>query len=171
VIQLTGTAAISGNGVFTNLGSIYRFGGGLRSPSTCVIGTEFHNLAGAGIVQIEADTLALTNPVADNADTIMVFPTASFNTMATFTNLDGGVVLGGGHINVTINNLVIQKFSQFVVLNWTAIPGADHYDIYRATQPYDDISSYSLIGSSLDPSYAIFNGASLPRAFYRVVPR
>jgi hypothetical protein len=174
-LYLAGDAAITGTGVIENSGSIYRRSGASRTPSLCNITTEFHNLSGTGYLAVEVDTLALTNPVADNAGVINIYTDATLQVASTFENLPGGVIQGGGDMSIVIRNLTIVRQGNSVQLLWTRVPGeVQYYDIYRATLPSEDLGQYSVIGRVYyDEETTVYSYTtpmgSREKAFYRVV--
>jgi M6 family metalloprotease-like protein len=68
-------------------------------------------------------------------------------------------------INVSLNtpDVRLSNLSGNRILTWTAIPGANNYQIYRSL----DNLSFELIGSTVLPQYQ--DSSSLIQAFYRIV--
>jgi len=72
---------------------------------------------------------------------------------------------------VAVNDLCIRIEQNDVLLNWTEVHGANEYDIYWSAEPYEEITSSVLLGSTYLPFFQHVNGAVESRGFYRVIAR
>ncbi|PKN72679.1 MAG: hypothetical protein CVU50_05940 [Candidatus Cloacimonetes bacterium HGW-Cloacimonetes-3] len=80
-------------------------------------------------------------------------------------NIKLGISVGGGEVN-PVSDLSITQVGATIVLSWTAVPGADWYNIYSSQDPYSGFTFLGIVTTA---------GASFPlsilpvnKAFLRV---
>ncbi|MCB1060207.1 MAG: hypothetical protein KDB65_08245 [Calditrichaeota bacterium] len=170
-LYLVGDAGITGTGILLNDGNIYRQNGLLRTTGLSNISTEFVNQS-TGYLAIEVDTLAMTNSIVQNAGLFDIFSGATLQLPSSYQELPGGSIQAGGQIFFTIRDLTIELYSQDLIrLRWTPVPASGEYDVFQASEPYENIAQFTRIATVFSPTYFHFIGASGNRSFFRVVGR
>ena len=67
-----------------------------------------------------------------------------------------------------VEDLVISIVGNEVILQWSEVPGAQYYKIYRSDQPYFDISGMTAVGLVFSPIYGDTGAATGGPWFYAV---
>lgn len=67
-----------------------------------------------------------------------------------------------------VDDLTISLRGSDVVLDWSTVPGAETYNIYRSSHPYFDITGLVPIAASNNPQYIDSGAAAGESYFYRV---
>jgi hypothetical protein len=87
------------------------------------------------------------------------------------TGGDAVVTITGVGESVAVENVSVIRLAQHIGISWTAIPSADGYNVYAASNPNVPIEAANLLGHTtsntyLDPNILSQNGVS--KRFYRI---
>ena len=91
--------------------------------------------------------LTAGSPCIDAGD-----PDSPFDPDSTIADL-GAFYYDQGITVPAVDDLTIIILGGDIILQWSEVPGAQYYKIYRSDQPYFDISSMSAIGLVFSPIY------------------